>query len=104
MTKEDYEKLNTITSFIYEQFDVTFGNRILNQIEVLVPVFIASGGKKEDILDFLLTRKVLVKLEGRFEEYVKNALKQLLTLINKTYGKGVFKRSEKAINNMIRRL
>ena len=104
MTQEDYEKLNTITSFIYDQFDVTFGNRILNQIEVLVPVFIASGGKKEDILDFLLTRKVLVKLEGRFEEYVKNALKQLLTLINKTYGKGVFKRSEKAINNMIRRL
>ena len=32
---------------------------------------------KEDVLDFLLTRKVLVKLEGRFEEYVKNSLKQL---------------------------
>ena len=104
MTKEDYEKLNTITSFVYDQFDVTFGNRILNQIDTLVPVFIACGGKKEDIIDFLLTRKVLVKIEGRFEEYVKNALKQLLTLLNKTYGKGVFKRSEKAINNMIRRL
>lgn len=104
MTKEDYDKLKVVTDFIYEQFDVTFGNRILNQIDVLVPVFIAAGGKKEDILDFLLTRKVLVKIEGRFEEYVKNALKQLLTLLNKTYGKGVFKRSEKAINNMIRRL
>ena len=104
MTKEDYEKLNTVTNFIYEEFDVTFGNRILNQIAVLVPVFIACGGSKEDILDFLLTRKVLVKLEGRFEEYVKPALKQLLTLINKTYGVGVFKRSQKAINNMIRRL
>ena len=104
MTKEDYDKLKTITDFIYEQFDVTFGNRILNQIEILVPVFIACGGKKEDILDFLLTRKILVKIEGRFEEYVKNALKQLLILLSKVYGKGVFKRSEKVINNMIRRL
>ena len=104
MTQEDYDKLKVVTDFIYEQFDVTFGNRILNQIDVLVPIFIASGGKKEVILDFLLTRKVLVKIEGRFEEYVKNALKQLLTLLNKTYGKGVFKHSEKAINNMIRRL
>lgn len=104
MTKDDYLKFESITEFIYEQFDITFGNRILNQIDVLVPVFIACGGKKEDVLDFLLTRKVLVKIEGRFEEYVKNSLKQLLVLLNKTYGKGVFKRSEKAINNMIRRL
>lgn len=104
MTKEDYDKLKVVTDFIYEQFDVTFGNRILNQIDVLVPIFIATGGKKEDILDFLLTRKVLVKIEGRFEEYVKNALKQLLAQLAKTYGKGTFKRSEKAINNMIKRL
>lgn len=104
MTKDDYDKLNEVTNFIYEQFDITFGNRILNQIETLVPVYIACGGKKEEILDFLLTRKVLVKIEGRFEEYVKTALKQLLTLIHKTYGKDVLKRSEKAINNMIRRL
>ena len=53
---------------------------------------------------FLLTRKVLVKLEGRFEEYVKPALKQLLALIHKTYGTKAFARSEKAINAMIRRL
>ncbi|MBE6143044.1 MAG: hypothetical protein E7177_03555 [Erysipelotrichaceae bacterium] len=104
MTKEDYKKLESITDLIYEHFDVTFGNRILNQIEVLVPTFIACGGKKEDVLDFLLTRKVLVKIEGRFEEYVKGALKQLLGALEKAYGKGVFKRSEKAINQMIKRL
>ncbi len=104
MTKEDYQKFESITELIYEEFDITFGNRILNQIETLVPVFIACGGKKEDILDFLLTRKVLVKIEGRFEEYVKGSLKLLLNALAKTYGKGVFARSEKAINNMIRRL
>ena len=104
MTEEDYKKFEKITDFIYDRFDVTFGNRILNQIETLVPTFIACGGKKEDVLDFLLSRKVLAKLEGRFEEYVKPTLKQLLALLDKTYGEGVFAKSEKAINVMMRRL
>ncbi len=104
MKEADYKKFETLTEFVYDQFDVTFGNRILTQIETLVPVYIACGGKKEEILDFLFARKVLSKLEGRFEEYVKNALKQLLTLINKTYGANVFTRSEKAINGLIRKL
>ena len=103
-TEEDYKKFEKITDFIYDRFDVTFGNRILNQIETLVPTFIACGGKKEDVLDFLLSRKVLAKLEGRFEEYVKPTLKQLLALLDKTYGEGVFAKSEKAINVMMRRL
>ena len=53
---------------------------------------------KEEAQDFM------AKLEGRFEEYVKGALKTLLAALAKTYGKGVFKRSEKAINSMIRKL
>ena len=104
MTSEDYAKFESVTELVYELFDITFGNRILNQIDNLVPVFMACGGTKEDVLDFLLTRKVLVKIEGRFEEYVKNALKQLLAQLAKVYGKGTFKRSEKAINMMIKRL
>ena len=64
----------------------------------------ACGGKKEDALDFLLSRKVISKIEGRFEEYVKGALKELLGLIQKTYGVSVLKRSEKTIQSLMRRL
>ena len=104
LTSEDFEKIDKLTNFIYESFDITFGNRILNQIENLVPVFVACGGTKEDALDFLLSRKILAKVEGRFEEYVKDALKQFLTLLNKTYGKGVFRRCEATVNSIMRRL
>lgn len=104
MTESDYEKLEALTAFVYDQFDITFGNRIMTQIDNLVPTFIACGGSKEDIIDFLFARKVLVKLEGRFEEYVKGALQQLQQLIQETYGTGVFKHSEKAIRNLIRKL
>lgn len=104
MTDNDYQKFQTISDYIYDQFDITFGNRILNQISELVPVFISCGGTKEEALDFLLSRKVISKIEGRFEEYVKNALRELLNLIHKTYGKDVLKRSEKTIQNLMRRL
>lgn len=104
LTKADLEKFEKITSFIYDEFDVTFGNRILNQIETIVPIYIACGGRKDEILDFMLTRKVIVKLEGRFEEYVKPALKKLLALLTKTYGEGSFKRSEHLINRLIKKL
>ena len=104
MTKEDYDNLKVVTDFIYDQFDITFGNRILNQISTLVPVYGSCGGSKEEALDFLLSRKVIAKIEGRFEEYVKGALKELLALIKKTYGAGVLKRSEKTIQTLMRRL
>ncbi len=104
MTDNDYQKFQTISDYIYDQFDITFGNRILNQISELVPVFVSCGGTKEEALDFLLSRKVISKIEGRFEEYVKNALRELLNLIHKTYGKDVLKRSEKIIQNLMRRL
>ena len=104
MNNADYAKFTKITDYIYDQFDLTFGNRILTQIDNLVPIFVACGGTKEDALDFLLSRKVIYKLEGRFEEYVKGALKELLVLIEKTYGASVLKRSEKTIQSLMRRL
>lgn len=104
LTKADLAKFEIITDFIYEKFDITFGNRILTQITNIVPVFIAAGGKKEDALDFLLSRKVISKIEGRFEDYVKGALKELLNLMEKTYGSGVLRRSEKTVQSIMRRL
>ena len=104
LNEYDLAKFETLTEFVYDQFSITFGNRIMAQIEKLVPAYVACGGKKEEALDFIFARKVLSKVDGRFEEYVKGALKQLLALIHKTYGAGVFKRSERAITQLIKRL
>ena len=104
MTQNDYDKLYKITDYIYDQFEVAFGNRVMNQIEALVPIFVASGGKKENALDFILARKVLIKLEGRFEEFVKPALKNILDLIDNTYGAKEFPLSRKQLNSLIKKL
>ena len=99
----DIAKFKTITDQIYDSFDLTFGNRIMNQIELFVPTFVACGGTKEEALDFMLARKVLIKLDGRFEEYVKKGLEELLKLIKKTYGKGNFALSQELIERLLRR-
>ena len=104
MTDRDYEKLFQITDYIYEQFEVAFGNRVMNQINALVPIFVASGGRKENALDFILARKVLIKLEGRFEEFVKPALKNILDLLDKVYGEKEFPISRKLLNSLIKKL
>lgn len=104
LTKNDLVKFNKITDYIYDTFDVTFGNRILNQIETIVPIYVSAGGKKEEALDFILSRKIISKLDGRFEEYIKPSLRKLLELIHDTYGSDTLTLSEKAINNLIRKL
>lgn len=103
MSKEDIEKFKKLSSFTYQNFDVTFGNRILNQIELFVPTFVACGGTKEEALDFLFSRKILYKLDGRFEDYVKQGLVELKELIISLYPNS-FDKSLHEIERMLKRL
>lgn len=104
LNQNDYEKFNAICEYVYDQFDIAIGNRILTQIDNICPVFVAAGGTKETVIDFMLSKKLIGKIEGRFEEYVKGALKGLTDLIDKTYGHGVLARTERTINSILRTL
>ena len=104
LTKDEFAKFKVLTDFTYNTFDLTFGNRIMHQIELLVPVYVACGGKKEEALDFMFARKVVAKLEGRFEDYIKQGLIDLQKLINQTYGAGTFKLTEHVISRLLRKL
>lgn len=104
LTPEDIAKFTRVTDYIYDTFDIAFGNRVLNQIEALVPTYIACGGTKEEALDFVLARKILVKLEGRFEDYIKDGLRKVSSLLSAAYGEGNFKRSERVIRTLLKKL
>ena len=104
MTAEDYEKLNVICEYVYDQFGIAIGNRIMNQIANLVPVFVACGGTKETAIDFMLSKKLVSKIEGRFEEYVKDALANLIVLLHKTYGADALKMTEKTATSIMKTL
>lgn len=104
LNEEDYLKFRSLINFTYENFDITIGNRIMHQLETFVPTFISTGGNKIEALDFMFSRKVINKLEGRFEDYIKDGLNKLKVLINKTYGENTFKETIKEINRLIRKL
>ena len=93
LTDGDYEKLQSVFEYASEHFDIALGNRILNQINNIVPVFIAAGGTKESAIDFMLAKKLVSKVEGRFEEHIKDSLLGLIALLDKTYGNGKMKRT-----------
>lgn len=104
MTEEDYAKLNTVCEYVYDQFGIAIGNRIMNQIDNIVPVFMACGGTKDAAIDYMISKKLISKVEGRFEEYVKDALGGLIQLLHKTYGVNVLKLTEKTAQNIMRTL
>ena len=104
MQQADFVKLNTVLDYVYDQFGIAIGNRIINQISNIVPVFVACGGTKETAIDYMISKKLVGKIEGRFEEYIKDALRGLLDLLSRTYGTGVLKLTEKTAKNIIKTL
>ena len=101
---EDMAKFARICDFSLKAFEINFGNRIMKQIETFVPVFVAAGGTKEEALDQMFAVKVLRKLEGAYEDYVKEGLVQLLKLVRATYGPGVFAETEAAITRLNKKM
>jgi len=104
LTKEDYGRFSLLIDFVSDTFNLTFGNRILHQMELFVPCYVAAGGTKEEALDFLFCRKLIYKLNGRFEDYVRQGLIDLRSLIEKTYGPESFVLSKKEIDKLLRRI
>ena len=104
LTAEDTQKFVRLTEFVYEKFEINFGNRIQGQIDKFVPVYVELGGTKEEALDVMFCRKVLHKLEGRFEDYIKDGLNALRTKIDEIYGTGVFVDTERSIDFMLKKL
>ena len=101
---EETQKFLKICDFMKDSFNVSFGNRIMVQIESFVPIYVALGGTKEQALDFMFARKILRKVDGIFEDFVKEELINLTKLISSLYGKGVFKETEALMAKITKRL
>ena len=65
---------------------MSFGNRIMKQINEYVPVMIACGGDEEGALDDVLVRKVFRKLEAQNPSFIRNAMDDLKDQIVSLFG------------------
>ena len=98
MTNQDWATLNEIDKDILQRMDITFGNRMKNQLDDFVPVYIACGGTKEGAIDYFLAHKILRKLDEKYDAYVAGCLDDLVETLNTIYGDNVFVKCLKKID------
>ena len=96
------EKFDKLDSFVIAKFRLAFGNRILKQLKVFIPVYVACGGTELDGLDFIFTNKILKKIESLNIAFLRDELKQLDSEIDKLFGKNTFKMAHAYIANLIK--
>lgn len=99
LTDADRSKIFMVDEYLKEM-DITFGNRIMSQMDDFVPVYIACGGTKEEAIDYLITHKILRKLDERYEPYLVTKLDELKLGLNEIYGEGKFEQSIKKIHKL----
>ncbi|MBR2915727.1 MAG: hypothetical protein IKC06_08025, partial [Clostridia bacterium] len=86
--------------YLSEVFRVSFGNRIMRQIEAYVPVMLACGGTETEALDDILARKILRKLEQLSPAFVKSESDNLLSLLDELFGEEAMLQSRQYIEKM----
>ncbi len=86
LSQRNRRRLRRLDDYMIEKFKITFGNRIMKQIDSYVPTFLACGGDELDALDDILSKKVFRKLETQNPIYVRNNVEALSTFLDELFG------------------
>lgn len=84
--EEIREKIEELDAYLIGHLGITFGNRIMSQIEGFIPVYLACGGREMDGVDQIIARKVLRKLENQNPVYVRTEAKGLEDCLDSLFG------------------
>ena len=95
-------QFDKLDSFVISNFKLAFGNRILKQLKVFIPAYVACGGTELEGLDFIFTNKILKKIESLNIAFLREELKQLNLKIDELFGKDTFRMAHAYINNLIK--
>ena len=86
--------------YIQDTFKIAFGNRIMKQVKLFVPVYMACGFSEFDGLDYMLASKILRKFESLNLTFLKKELDDLKLMLDKLFGKEEFKVSKAYIEEL----
>jgi len=96
--------LEKLDEFISETFQITFGNRIINQLYKFIPVYVACGRSEIEGIDYIIARKIIRKFETLNLPFLKNELETLLQLFDQLFGKNQLKESKDMIAKFIKQI
>ena len=86
LTGRNRRRLQMLDAYMIENFKITFGNRIMKQIEAYIPTYLACGGEELAALDDIIAKKVLRKLETQNPIYVRNNVEALCGYLDELFG------------------
>ena len=88
ISQENMKKIQQLDLWVIEKLRVAFGNRIIKQMGLFVPVYVACGGDELDGIDYVLATKIFRKFESLNLAMLRDELKELVNYINKSFGRG----------------
>lgn len=88
ISQENLKKIQQLDLWVIEKLRVAFGNRILKQMGLFVPVYVACGGEELDGIDYVLATKIFRKFESLNLAMLRDELRELCTYLTKLFGKG----------------
>jgi 5-methylcytosine-specific restriction endonuclease McrBC GTP-binding regulatory subunit McrB len=86
VSKRNRQRLEELDKYLIDNFHITFGNRIMKQINTYIPVYVSCGGDELEALDDILAKKVIRKLETQNPIYLRNTAEGLMTYIDELFG------------------
>lgn len=86
MSDRNLRRIRQLDEYMINLFHITFGNRIMKQINQYVPVMVACGGTELEAIDDILSRKVFRKLESKNPVYVKSQTDNLCQFLDDLFG------------------
>ena len=86
VSARNQKRLAELDKYLIDHFHITFGNRIMKQIKIYIPVYISCGGDELDALDDILSKKVIRKLETQNPIYLRNAAEGLVSYLDELFG------------------
>lgn len=91
ISQDNLKKIQQLDLWVIEKLRVAFGNRILKQMGLFVPVYVACGGDELDGIDYVLTTKIFRKFESLNLAMLRDELKELCVYLQKLFGKNTMK-------------
>jgi hypothetical protein len=85
------EMIENLDSYVIKKFRVAFGNRIIKQLKIFVPVYVACGGDVLEGIDHILATKVFRKFEMLNLALIRDEIKGLINYLNALFGKDKMK-------------
>ena len=93
VSQDSLKKIQQLDLWVIEKLSVAFGNRILKQMNLFVPVYVACGGEELDGIDYVLATKIFRKFESLNLAMLREELKELCTYMLKLFGRNTMKES-----------